>query len=704
MRITGIRTGLLFPEWFDVSVYDLLGARGNTLRHIPAALQGEWSRLQAATIDAFCDSPTATTLCGMLALPKLVLRPAKVRGKHAAAHMADLIRSRLRSFQNGNWLDLWRAFLSETSPPEGVQTRANKRAKTDASAPDSVTLRRARQSLAEGCSGKAVQQLKSTGIHDAKDPLVSETLRKLHPVGRPVESETLPARLPLDLGDEDTHSFWDPLIRDGIASFPRGTAPGPSGLRASHLQDAIRRPGRGAILASALARLAQMWAHGNIPEEFSSALCGANLTPLRKKDNGVRPIAVGEVLRRLVGKALLSTGAAKEEIAVLGPEQVGVGVPRACESVAIGMTSLINKLGPHSQQWAALLVDVKSAFQGVDRTCVLKSAETDAPTLFNFLSFTLTRSTPLYAGGRIIYSEAGVPQGCPLGPVAFSLGVHPVLWEITAKMSLIWNVWYLDDGLFVGDPDKVGVALQFLEKELYKRGLQVNRGKCVLWGPAGHSVPYCDGIQVTPWEPGHGITVLGTRIAFPGSTDHIDHEWANRLQEIEEKAAILTSLTEKQMAHHLLRHCLDACKVNHLLRSCDPYAGWDHALQADEVILSAFEDIVGCALTASQRTQACMPFSAGGCGIRSPTSCRAAARMSALLAYLGSGCHTVGVPEYAHSIPSSWVSPLLVDLETSLGPNFDPLPRWKGRHELLSTAEPQKWAQKFWGDAIGKAT
>ena len=58
----------------------------------------------------------------------------------------------------------------------------------------------------------------------------------------------------------------------------------------------------------------------------------------------MRPIAVGEVLRRLTGKALLLTGTAREEISAMAPEQVGVGVPRACESVAIGLNSVINQL------------------------------------------------------------------------------------------------------------------------------------------------------------------------------------------------------------------------------------------------------------------------------------------------------------------------------------------------------------------------
>jgi len=540
-------------------------------------------------------------------------------------------------------------------------------------------------------------------VHDPTDPQVWETLKKLHPPGRPVRDDDVPPNLPTSLGDDDLHNFWDPLITAAINSFPRGTAPGPSGLRASHLQDSTRRPGRGATLVAALARLTHMWVNGSIPPDLAPTLCGANLTPLRKKDNAVRPVAVGEVIRRLVGKALLSTGVAKRETATMAPHQVGVGVPRACESVAMGLTSLVNHLGPHSQQWAAILIDISSAFQGVDRTAVLKAAGQDTPSLFNYLRFTLSRSSPLYSGGRIIYSEAGVPQGCPLGPAAFSLGIQSLLTHISNCMGLIWNVWYLDDGLLVGDPDKIGLALQYLETELTKRGLAINRGKCVLWGPAANAVPNTQDISITPWEPGSGITLLGAPIAFPGTTDYSNQYWAERLQALEHATTTLTSLADKQMAHHLLRHCLDGCKVNHLLRVSDPYTGPDHSAEADEIILSAFEDIVGCSLTVTQRAQASLPFSAGGCGIKVPTTTRPAARMSAILAYCGGGCHNVGVPVYAHAIPSAWIGPLIEDLENTLGTNFDPLPKWKGRHELLSAAEPTMYSQKFWSDALGKA-
>jgi hypothetical protein len=214
-------------------------------------------------------------------------------------------------------------------------------------------------------------------------------------------------------------------------------------------------------------------------------LCGANLTPLRKKDGGVRPIAVGEVLRRLACKTLLSTGVAKEEVSLLAPEQVGVGVSRGAESVALGFDSLLGCMGPHAKGWAALQADVSAAFPTVSRQHVLQETTKDAPSLYNALKFSLSKSSPVYCGDKILYAETGVPQGCPLAPVAFGLAIQPILRTISKSMGLIWNVWYLDDGLLVGDPTKLGEALAFLECELLKRGLTLNRKKMCALGTCG---------------------------------------------------------------------------------------------------------------------------------------------------------------------------------------------------------------------------
>jgi hypothetical protein len=249
----------------------------------------------------------------------------------------------------------------------------------------------------------------------------------------------------------------------------------------------------------------------------------------------------------------LGTAVAKEEISALAPEQVGVGVSRGAESVALGFSGLLTCLGPHSRSWAGLQADVRAAFPSVGRQFVLEEAVRDAPTLFNSLKFCLSRNTPLFCGEKTLYAESGVPQGCPLGPIAFGLAIQPIIRTISDKMGLIWNVWYLDDGLLVGDPDKLGMALLYLETELLKRGLTLNRQKCALWGPAASLVPHSTGIPVTPWEPDTGITLLGAPIPFPGCTKHLVREWDTRLSNLEETVAAVTALADKQMAHHLLR-------------------------------------------------------------------------------------------------------------------------------------------------------
>ena len=125
---------------------------------------------------------------------------------------------------------------------------------------------------------------------------------------------------------------WEDITRECILHFPRSSAASPSGLRPSHLQACLRKAGRGAALVTALARLARLWIEGALPPSHAQAWCGATLIPLVKKDNGVRPVAIGETLRRLVGKVLLASANAKDQVSSLQPLQVGVGVRNAAES------------------------------------------------------------------------------------------------------------------------------------------------------------------------------------------------------------------------------------------------------------------------------------------------------------------------------------------------------------------------------------
>ena len=65
-------------------------------------------------------------------------------------------------------------------------------------------------------------------------------------------------------------------------------------------------------------------------------------------------------------------------------------------------------------------------------------------------------------------------------------------------MGLIWNIWYLHDGLLVGSPAQISQALAYLEVELLKRGLRLNRAKSNLWGPAASLVAGSEGMNLIP--------------------------------------------------------------------------------------------------------------------------------------------------------------------------------------------------------------
>jgi hypothetical protein len=112
--------------------------------------------------------------------------------------------------------------------------------------------------------------------------------------------------------DESEEGKKDRLlaIKKAVQSFPPGSAAGPSGLKANHLQDIVRTEScSSALLLSALDGFCTMCLSGGLPLPMAPYFVGARLIPLKKGDGGsdVRPIAVGEILRRLVGKVAMAS-------------------------------------------------------------------------------------------------------------------------------------------------------------------------------------------------------------------------------------------------------------------------------------------------------------------------------------------------------------------------------------------------------------
>ena len=255
----------------------------------------------------------------------------------------------------------------------------------------------------------------------------------------------------------------------------------------------------------------------------------------------------------------------------------------------------------------------------------------------------------------------------------------------------------------MGSPEAIAQAFSFLQKEFTALGLSLNTSKCKLWGPGAHLAAHETGVPVVPWSPDSGILVLGTPVSYPGSSAFLSQHWATKTAEIEAATSRVTQVLDSQVAHHLLRKCLDSCRVNHLLRASDCYLVPQAVQDCDEAILSAFEEIIGCGMSQTQRLQAGLPFRHGGCGLKVPGQVRPAARISALARFYSSGASKVGVPDLAAQVTSGLVLPVLGDLENTLGPNYGPLQRWKGDLKALCQVDPDHLQQKWWSGALGAA-
>lgn len=93
-------------------------------------------------------------------------------------------------------------------------------------------------------------------------------------------------------------------VMAAIESFRSGSAGGLENLSPQHLKDLLLGfpGGRNQDLLASRTRLVNLMLSGKEDASVVPTLYGAGLCALRKKDGGVRPIAVGRTLRRLASK------------------------------------------------------------------------------------------------------------------------------------------------------------------------------------------------------------------------------------------------------------------------------------------------------------------------------------------------------------------------------------------------------------------
>ena len=124
------------------------------------------------------------------------------------------------------------------------------------------------------------------------------------------------------------HRRFKSRLQRSVQLFPSSSAAGPDGLRPQHLKDLLVGAPNNSQLLVAVTYLTNLLLEGKTPSSVRSSLFGASLLAIRKKNGGIRPIAVGYVWRRLTAKIACSH--AREVSVTAGTQTAGLRDCRRC--------------------------------------------------------------------------------------------------------------------------------------------------------------------------------------------------------------------------------------------------------------------------------------------------------------------------------------------------------------------------------------
>ena len=181
---------------------------------------------------------------------------------------------------------------------------------------------------------------------------------------------------------------------------------------------------------------------GDVPQEVRPFFFGASLVALKKKCGGVRPIAVGCTLCRLVAK-IASKCVVDDMAELLAPIQLGYGVRGGSEVAVHAARCFLSNMEDHQ---AVVKLDFTNAFNSIRRDCMLEAVE-KCPSLYSLVHSAYASPYNLLWEDRIISSVEGVQQGDPLGPLLFCLVLHQRGLHLRSDLKVL----YLDDVTLGGD-------------------------------------------------------------------------------------------------------------------------------------------------------------------------------------------------------------------------------------------------------------
>ena len=180
------------------------------------------------------------------------------------------------------------------------------------------------------------------------------------------------------------------------------------------------------------------------------ALFACRLIPL-DKNPGLRPIGIGEILRRIIGKSVMYI--LKPDIIVsCGDLQLCAGQKSGCEAAVHSMASIFDEVDTD----AILLIDASNAFNNLNRKVMLHNIKITCPLIATFAINSYRNPARLFVtGGCEIASSEGTTQGDPTSMAIYALSSLPLLSAISS--ADVRHVAYADDLSGAGDLESLKI-------------------------------------------------------------------------------------------------------------------------------------------------------------------------------------------------------------------------------------------------------
>lgn len=253
------------------------------LPYVPIAVREQWTNRLISVLLGLVSHPTAYTLFRYFAYTRCTLYLGRRGGRKYSRDLAHELGHRLELWDVDDIPSLYSTFHQAR---RSVRLQGRQISET--------VLRRVERFLSDGDCSKACGALSARPPLEPTEELL-HSLKTLHP-----ESQYLvdPAIIP---GLENLTAFTVDEVTVALRSFKKSSSAGPSRMRPCHILNLFQAKTANRLF-TVLGSLTTKLANYGFPSSLSPLLCGASLFALEKPAGGIRPIACGDLLRRLTSK------------------------------------------------------------------------------------------------------------------------------------------------------------------------------------------------------------------------------------------------------------------------------------------------------------------------------------------------------------------------------------------------------------------